>query len=213
MDTRIQNYVPTTQPRQAETSDTRQAIQRHDPDYERRKRRRDQEQDVGEGALEDRTEVSIEALQAFLADFVRAHKIRKQTQQTQPFDVLSEKAAQFSASQTASYLASERPAYARDKVANSDAAKAAGAYAQGARLGSSYAARPLTGALSALSMSERQHEQISSDLGISAVDTQRIQDLLKRLRSLKKEGVQALMIGRQASLLDAVEHAINQASS
>lgn len=211
MDTRIQNSIP-VQPRQAETSDTRQAIQRHDPDYERRKRRRDQEESASfAGNDEDHTQVSIEALQAFLADFLRAHKIRRNSLQAQPFDVLSEKAAQFSASQTASYLASEHKARTGVKAANSDAARAAGAYAQQARLGSPYAARPLTGALRALSMSERQHEQISSDLGMSAVDTQRIQSLMQRLRELKHSGVHSLLIGRQASLLDAVEHAIEQA--
>lgn len=54
----------------AENSDTRQGINRHDPDAEGRKKKKDQGKDQEIGLWEDSMEVSIPALQEFLKTFL-----------------------------------------------------------------------------------------------------------------------------------------------
>lgn len=57
-------------PRQAENTDTRQDIQRHDPDYERRNKKRDNEKE--ELFSEDGATISVEALRIFLENFLKS---------------------------------------------------------------------------------------------------------------------------------------------
>ena len=57
-------------PRQAENTDTRQDIQRHDPDFERRRKKRQSEKE--EPFPEDGATVSVEALRIFLENFLKS---------------------------------------------------------------------------------------------------------------------------------------------
>lgn len=61
----------TTQPRHAESSDTRQDIRRHDPEHERRKKKKQFSQD---DLLQntDGATISVEALQLFLQSFLQS---------------------------------------------------------------------------------------------------------------------------------------------
>ena len=68
------NNIPVTAlPRQAESSDARMNLQHHDPEYQRRRRKREEQetQDPFEG--NDSAIVSIEALNAFLENFIKAN--------------------------------------------------------------------------------------------------------------------------------------------
>lgn len=58
------------QPRQAENSDTRQHIQRHDPDFERKKNKKQEEKE--ELFPEDGATVSVQALRIFLENFLKS---------------------------------------------------------------------------------------------------------------------------------------------
>lgn len=59
----------TREPRQAEQTDTRQAIQRHDPEFERPSQQ--QREDAAEEFGEDSAFVSVDALSIFLKNFVK----------------------------------------------------------------------------------------------------------------------------------------------
>jgi len=70
MFTSLNNILGLNQPRHAEQNDTRQDIQRHDPEYERRRRkRRDAEEDLFAG--DDGATVSVQALTLFLNKFLK----------------------------------------------------------------------------------------------------------------------------------------------
>lgn len=61
--------------RHAEETDTRAAMQRHDPDYHRKKQTK---QDSTESTYKDATEISIDAAILFLSDLInREHKDQK----------------------------------------------------------------------------------------------------------------------------------------
>lgn len=70
MFTSLNNILGLNQPRHAEQNDTRQDIQRHDPEYERRKRKKqNHEEDLFSG--EDGATVSVQALTLFLNKFLK----------------------------------------------------------------------------------------------------------------------------------------------
>lgn len=70
MFTSLNNILGLNQPRHAEHSDTRQDIQRHDPEFERRKKKKEESpEDLLAG--EDGATLSITALQAFLNNFLK----------------------------------------------------------------------------------------------------------------------------------------------
>ncbi len=56
-------------PRQAEHTDTRQGIQRHDPEFERRRRSKESQEESD--FTQDNATVSVEALRLFLENFVK----------------------------------------------------------------------------------------------------------------------------------------------
>lgn len=63
-------------PRQAEHADTRQDIQRHDPDYERRHSKKDGPEE--QEPYETGATVAVEALQHFLEEFLRNNSEEKE---------------------------------------------------------------------------------------------------------------------------------------
>lgn len=67
--------------RHAESTDTRQAIRRHDSDEENRRRKREEHGDEGDDLWTDRTVVSVIALKAFLEDLLYGEN-RIQTEKT-----------------------------------------------------------------------------------------------------------------------------------
>jgi len=74
MDNRINTPVPSVPPRQAEQSDTRQALRHFDPEERRRRKKRE----PGESETdEDSMEVSIEALLVMLDDAVASRRARR----------------------------------------------------------------------------------------------------------------------------------------
>ena len=70
MFTSIGQILGIQSPRHAEQNDTRQDIQRHDPEFERRKKKKQQSpEDLLDG--EEGATVSIVALQSFLRSFLQ----------------------------------------------------------------------------------------------------------------------------------------------
>ncbi len=65
------------QPRTAEHTDTRQALQHHDPEYQRRQKKQNRKNDDQHEDLND-TVVSVEALQIFLQKFLKTAEDRRQ---------------------------------------------------------------------------------------------------------------------------------------
>ena len=76
MFTSLGQLFSTTPPRRIENTDTRQTIQRHDPDHERRKKKKhDELENTDLFSTHDIAMVSVEALQAFLDNFLKEQKI------------------------------------------------------------------------------------------------------------------------------------------
>jgi hypothetical protein len=67
----IGNIFAGSEPRRTENTDTRQAIQRHDPDFERRRPKKDS-QNHDHAEEEDIATVSVESLHLFLDNLLRA---------------------------------------------------------------------------------------------------------------------------------------------
>lgn len=67
----IGNIFLGSEPRRTESTDTRQAIQRHDPDFEKRRSKKES-RNHEHAEEEDTATVSVESLHLFLDDFLRA---------------------------------------------------------------------------------------------------------------------------------------------
>lgn len=118
------------QPRQAENSDTRQHIQRHDPDFERKKNKKQEEKEElfpEEGAV-----VSVEALRIFLENFLKSLTEETNTAQTASQPHETDKAQAEFAWDEPAQSPSSRPA--RPKPISGEAAHAVGAYQSMARV-------------------------------------------------------------------------------
>jgi hypothetical protein len=104
-------------PRQTENADTRQNIQRHDPDAQRRKRSKSKDEDMTESHLTGAT-VSVAALQEFLINFLNAQKKQK-PQKNHSSQVLNNINTEYTAPKTDQSVYTAKAASAYQTTANS----------------------------------------------------------------------------------------------
>jgi len=82
----LNNITKPPQPRHAENSDTHQFIQRHDPEFERRKKKKHQPEDIMD--FEDGAVLAVDALKIFLQSFLKdlgdAHQKSQNTPPKKP---------------------------------------------------------------------------------------------------------------------------------
>lgn len=174
----------TISPRHAEQTDTRQAIQRHEPDFERRRAKKQPESETDDHKTG--ASVSVEALRIFLEEFLRNNseepanqKSSKEENTTKPPQHVNRQIPQ-------------------DHPYTNPAAQAAGAYANTAH----------TGEKSAILFETTDQAGDGPALEISAADIRTIQTLIDDLKILEDAGIEILHIERAATFLDSLNNAV-----
>ena len=171
-------------PRQAETTDTRQGIRRHDPDQQQRKKKKsDSDNPIGFDE-DDIATVSIEALQLFLQNFLKSTEVKADKPTTQNSE--PPEAREFSAPQA-------------PKPVSGVAAHAAHVYQHSAQAvrGNAF------GAQNAL-----ETTTVAQSLGLDAAEVRTIHALLAALKTLSTRKVEYLRIERSDSFLHSLEKAV-----
>ncbi|MCB1720297.1 MAG: hypothetical protein KDI11_00910 [Alphaproteobacteria bacterium] len=173
-------------PRQAEHADTRQDIQRHDPDYERHHSKKDQTEE--QELYETGATVAVEALQHFLEEFLRNNPEEKgqpgQKKETPPF---SETQKQNAA------LPPSPPSHANPT----------------ARAASAYQTMAAANEKSTVLL-ETTDQAGGPPLDLSAADIRTIHTLIEDLKTLNDAGIEILHIERAASFLESLVTAVNK---
>ena len=182
----------TTRPRQAEQTDTRQAIQRHDPDFERPEH--EDKDDSKEEFGENGATVSVAALTTFLETFIREHKdvqaqnIEAATAETPP-------------------TSENKPEKVPQEISEptniaTDAAQAASVYAQTAHVGKREDI-----------LLETTDQSDGPALDLSAADIRTVHALIQDLKLLQDHNVEFLNIERAATFLDSLVNAVSNAKT
>lgn len=179
----------TREPRQAEHTDTRQAIQRHDPDFQRSKD--DQHEDTGEEFGENFAFVSVSALILFLQNFVKEHSREEQFKD---------------AAQALSELNDEKDVHPEEPhqraPANPQAAKAANAYQTMAQANKQNEI-----------LIETTDAAQGPSLDLSNQDLRSIYALIEDLNALSEQNVETLKIERAETFMDSLKAAVQRAKA
>jgi len=184
--------IPPTQPRQTESTDTRQAIQRHDPDQGKNRGKKDKEQEEDLFDMDDQATVSISALRTFLGNFLYNSEAQKRTQNT---DNTEDSGHENHRKET-----SEPKEQEIRKPVSEQAARAANAY-------QTMANRTDRRAAPRQSVDASEAEK----LGLSAADTRALHQLLDDLRELSNRGMEYISIERGDSFLESLLSAVEKA--
>jgi len=183
-----------TAPRQAEHTDTRQGIQRHDPDYERpRKDKNPKEEDdfTQDGAI-----VSVSALLVFLENFIKNgadENVQRSTKSDNLNPTVQSTALDFKI-QTELDLGKNE-----NKTKSGAAAYAASSYQNAAH----------TNEKSAVLL-ETTDTAGGPSLDLSAADIRTIHALIEDLKTLNAANIEYLKIERAASFLESLINAVNK---
>ncbi len=177
-------------PRQTEQTDTGLAIRRHDPEHERRRKKKDQKNE-GDIFGDDNATISVTALRAFLQHFLDTQKPQKEEK--------SIHAAGLEISQSTAKQKAQA-----SKPISDQAARAMNAYQTTAR-----ASEPN---VQASLMTDASAE----DIGLDGEDIRTVHQLMDDLKTLSDRNVEYITIevGENflASILNAVKHAISPQS-
>jgi len=203
MDNRITPNVPPAPPKQAESSDTRQGIVRHDPEYERRKKKKHNDsEDLFDEAAEN-PEVSVAALRMFLKDCLDKHGKPAGTKPEPPIQQSHKADSNISGSENAVQSSTPKSCYA---------AQAANAYAKRAEIdgGSarSQAQPPDSATFSARSPAD---EITETPQYLSGEEVRLIHRLQDDLKDLEKAQILSIRIELKDSFLHSVEAAVTRA--
>ncbi|MCB9982928.1 MAG: hypothetical protein H6861_04520 [Rhodospirillales bacterium] len=175
-------------PRHAEQTDTRQGIQRHDPDFERRRSKKDAEAetDIDEAGAT----VAVEALRIFLEDFLRNNpeETSGEANRKQPNPDMTAK-------QTSEESVAPPP-----NPQIHPAARAASAYASTAHAGEK----------NTVLFETTDAAGDGPALEISAGDIRTIHTLIEDLKLLEDAGIEILHIERAATFLDSLTGAVSK---
>lgn len=180
-----------SKPRHAEQTDTRQAIKRHDPDFEREDDEQDRE-DQGD-LQEDSATVSVDALRIFLVNFARegaeneAQK-SKASKMDAPHDLKTQDNAQ-----AAAFENTDTPA---DNCASPQAAQAAHKAASAYQSVSEVNKKTV--------LLETTDNVSGPSLDLSAADMRTVYILIEDLKTLSEARIEYLQIERAASFLDSL---------
>ncbi|MEZ5815286.1 MAG: hypothetical protein R3E13_11310 [Alphaproteobacteria bacterium] len=174
-------------PRQAEQTDTRQDIRRHDPDYERphKEKPHKEESDFDQ----DGATVSVEALWIFLENF-----IKNVAEENAPSAETQDPAPQGHAMQTET-----NPAINEKQAKSSPAAYAASSYQNAAQANEKSAI-----------LLETTDAASGPPLDLSAADIRAIHTLIEDLKILNAANIEYLKIERAASFLESLRNAVNK---
>lgn len=185
------NYIRTTSAtqnikREAEQSDTRLGINRHDPDEERRRERERKEKKDG-FTQDDFTGVSIASLQAFLVAFIE--DIHEEPEKGEDaYEIFEE----------------EKEHELEDNVNQPQTPQAAQAHAAYSNAASAYSHN-------AHSNDVKNAEAVAKNLGLSSDEVRTIYSVIEDLKVLQDKGLEYLSIERGDSFLQSIVSAVTQA--
>ena len=180
-------------PRQAETTDTRLGIKRHDPDQQpRKKKKRSDKNPIGFDE-DDSAMVSIEALRLFLQNFLKSNETDTPEQKTESQN------AETATEQKASMSTAADQPQTSDSPRDGQAAQAASAYQHSAE----------TSPKSTFSAADGSDtETIAQSLGLGSDEIRTIHSLLDDLKILSDRKVEYLRIERSDSFLHSLVNAV-----
>lgn len=185
-------------PRQAEQTDTRQGIQRHDPEYERRQKKKENKEN--QEFNQDRATVSVEALRIFLENFVNGKTDNGAT--FEPFDAQDGAEANFEPTDYKIQTDLELPETNGKAEKSGDAAMAASTYQNAAQ------AKETT-----VLFETTDQGATGPTLDLSAADIRTIHSLIEDLKILNAENIEYLQIERADTFLDSLVNAVNKAKT
>ena len=179
-------------PRQAEQTDTRQDIRRHDPDYENPRKKKEAEEN--QSFNEDQATVSVEALKLFLENFVKnATDSGEQQQDSEQSDGITEQSPLDFKIQTEMPLETGTKA----PLKSGKAAHGAAAYAQMAEANER---RDI--------LFETTDQAEGPPLELSATDIRSIYAIIEDLKILSEAHIEYLHIERASTFLESLENAV-----
>ena len=188
MFTSLRNILGTAPPRHAEQNDTRQDIQRHDPEYERRKKEKQQhDDDLLQG--EDSATIAVTALETFLNSFL------KELTEKKPQNSFN---ASSHAQEKEDALNKPNPETNNQNRISGNAAYAANTYQH---IAQSQQKTSLLGEIN-----ENNADMISLD----ASEVRTIHALLEDIKLLKEKNIEYIRIERASSFLQSLVNAIQQ---
>ncbi|MEM7650491.1 MAG: hypothetical protein AAF204_00215 [Pseudomonadota bacterium] len=186
-------------PRQTEQSDTRQEIQRHDPDFERRKKKKNERQ--SDESFADNALVSVDALAIFLDNFVKNGAELPQDQ----------KAAEELNDEIVDALEYE-------ENESAETATSSDTYTQGSRSGQAAQAASVYQNISQANekskvLFETTDQSEGPPLDLSSADIRVIYALIEDLKTLSEANIEFLRIERAATFLDSLTTAVVKAKA
>ncbi|MCB1532249.1 MAG: hypothetical protein KDJ35_05200 [Alphaproteobacteria bacterium] len=176
-------------PRQAEQTDTRQEIRRHDPDQQRRKKG-ETEDEAELLALEDDTTVSITALRAFLQEFLKSLPPEQREGESQ--DGNQENMPEKDTPKMGHDFNKERPV-------NGAMAQATGAYKTAAQSGHEDT-----------KFKKGSAQETAENLGLDGSEIRTIHTLINDLKALSAQGYEELVLERNATFLQSLVAAVDK---
>jgi len=180
----LNNILGISQPRHAEQNDTRQDIQRHDPEFERKKKNKQKRED-DLFADSDNATVSIDALQTFLNTFLKELSSQEQT-------------SKINKAETPAPTPTQEPTAHKPKHQKSgQAAYAANTYQHIAE------SRHQTSILGDV------NEENADLISLGAADIRIIHSLLEDLKTLSKKNIEYIRIERADNFLQSLVNAVN----
>ncbi len=189
----LNNVFGVQKPRHAENADTRQEINRQDPDEQKRKDN-EQDEEVALFSEDDNAAVSIDALHAFLESFLKSLPPEKGAQQFDPKTTDDQKSA--------SALAVGRD-FNQKRPMSGDVAQAMGAYKHAAKGSSGN-----TENIKRVSVSEAK--QAGENLGLQSSEVRDIHKLLEDLKILSDRNIETLVIERSDTFLNGLINAVEK---
>ncbi len=180
----------TNKPRQAEQTDTRQHIQRHDPDQQRRKSR--DKNETEDAAPEEGATIAVLALRDFLDKLVKSRRAAPDTQNS---------AATQNTNETADNIGSN--SQTDQPAPSAHVAMATSAYQQTAR----------SVEKSTVLLETTDSAANGPEFDLSAADTRTIQVLMNDLQILNDAGIEFIHIERAETFLQSLVNATNAAKA
>lgn len=174
--------------RHAESTDTRQAIRRQDPDDQRRPNN-EREEEAELFNEKDDTIVSITALRAFLENFLKSLPSDEQGEKTEKE---KNKNLAEDALKVGHDFNKKRPVEGKMK-------QAMGAYQSAAKSGAE-----------TKRFSTSDTKQTAENLGLQASEVRTIHTLLEDLKILSERGIEELVIERSTSFLQSLVNAVEK---
>ncbi|MCB1652013.1 MAG: hypothetical protein KDI46_08175 [Alphaproteobacteria bacterium] len=183
----LTQLLATQPPRRAEESDTRQALQHHDPDYHKRRKNKDK---TAPHIDEDgNIIISVEALSEFLQKIIKSAP-RPETEEGTP-DIENIPETQPVPTPQASTTQSANAAHAA----------------------SAYASMQNAQKKDTILLETTDSAPSGPELDLTAADTRAIHALLEDLKTLAQNDIHHLQIERAESFLQSLKNAVNKAKT